>query len=84
MHLAVPKHNVLVIILKNSDQCFRSIGCIHTPNYLELVPNNIVYCRFQTVFSPQIIIIFLMSQLKIYTKTKIAFKKQNLEQCIFL
>jgi len=58
MHLAVPKHNVLVIILNNSDQCFRSIGCIHTPNYLELVPNNIVYCRFQTVFSPQIIILF--------------------------
>jgi len=26
MHLTVPKHDVLVIILKQSDQCFHSIG----------------------------------------------------------
>jgi len=32
MHLTVPKHDVLVIIFKHSDHCFRSIGCIHGPN----------------------------------------------------
>jgi len=26
MHLAVPKHDVLVIIFKKSDHCFHSIG----------------------------------------------------------
>jgi len=26
MHLAVPKHDVLVLILNQSDQCFHSIG----------------------------------------------------------
>ena len=38
------------------------------------------YCRFQTVYSPQIIIYF-MSQLytNIYTKRKIASKKQKLD-----
>jgi len=42
-----------------------------------------IYCRFQTVFSPQIIISNLNSQLKICTTTKIAYKKQNLEhKCI--
>ena len=34
MYLAVHKHDVLVIILKQSDQCFHSIGWIHRPNYL--------------------------------------------------
>jgi len=33
-----------------------------------------LYCRFQTVFSPQIIISNFMSQLKIYTIRKIASK----------
>jgi len=35
MLLSVPKHDVLVIILNNSDQCFHSIGAIHIPTYLE-------------------------------------------------
>ena len=39
-----------------------------------------IYYQFQTVFSPQIIILYFMSQQKIYTKRKIAYKKQNLEQ----
>jgi len=34
MHLAVPKHDVLVTILKHSVQCFHSIGSIYKPNYL--------------------------------------------------
>ena len=54
----VPQHDVLVIILKHSDQCFYSIGWINRPNYLEWVHDNIVliYSQFQTVFSPPIII----------------------------
>ena len=38
-----------------------------------------VYCRYQTVFLPQIIILNFISQLKRYTKGKIASKKPNLE-----
>ena len=42
-----------------------------------------IYCRFQTVFLHQIIILNFKSQLKIYTKRKIASKKQNVEhKCI--
>ena len=42
-----------------------------------------IYCRLQTEFSPQIIILNFMSQLKIYTKRKTASKNHNLEQkCI--
>ena len=44
-----------------------------------------IYCQFQTVFSAQIIIhvLYLMSQLKIYSKRKIASKMQNLEhKCV--
>ena len=64
MHLAVPKHDVFVIIVKNS------IGWLHRPNYLEYIHNNIVsiYCQFQTVCLPQVIILNFMSQLKKYTK----------------
>ena len=38
-----------------------------------------IYCQFQTVFSAQIIIhvLYLMAQLKIYSKRKIASKMQN-------
>ena len=46
-----------------------------------------IYCRFQTVsklFSPQIIILIFMSQLKIYTKRKIVFQKQILEHMCIL
>jgi len=42
MHLTVPKNDVLVIILKHSDQCSHYIGGIHRPNYLEYVHNDIV------------------------------------------
>ena len=38
-----------------------------------------MYCRFQTVISPQIIILKFVPQIKIHTTRKIAFKKQNLE-----
>ena len=31
------------------------------------------------MFSPQIIILYFMSQLKIYTKRKVTYKKENLE-----
>ena len=31
MHLTVPKHDVLAIILKTLDRCFHSIGCINIP-----------------------------------------------------
>mgnify|MGYP007091677928 FL=1 len=44
-----------------------------------------IYCQFETVFSPQIIIILKsMSQLKIFKqKRKIASKKQTLEyKCV--
>ena len=44
-----------------------------------------IYCQFQTVFSAQIIIhvLYLMSQLKIYSKRKIASKMLNLEhKCV--
>jgi len=46
--------------------------------------SSYIYCRFQTVFSPQIIILNFMSQLKIYLqKRKRASKKKNLEhKCI--
>ena len=79
MHLAVPKHDVHVIILNCSDQCVHSIGWIHRPTYLELLHMNIVpiyiyiyiYCRLQTVFSTQLIILHFISQLKMYTKGKI-------------
>jgi len=39
MHLAVPKHDVLVLILNFSDQCCHSIGCTHNSNcynYMDL------------------------------------------------
>mgnify|MGYP000343770604 CR=1 FL=1 len=39
-----------------------------------------IYCRFQTAFLPQIIILEFKSQLQIYTKRKIAFEKQDLER----
>ena len=39
-----------------------------------------IYCRFQTVFSPQIILLYLKSQLQIYTKRRIASEKQGLER----
>ena len=42
MHLAVPKHDVLVTILIYSVQCLHSIGSIYKPNYLEKVYTNIV------------------------------------------
>ena len=59
------------------------------PNYLEKVHNNIVpiyIANFKQYVSPQIIIIlYFMSQQKIYTKRKIAYKKQNLEhKCALL
>jgi len=38
-----------------------------------------IYCQFQTVYSPQIIILNFISQLKIYTRRKTASKKQNLD-----
>ena len=41
-----------------------------------------IYCPLQTVFSPQIIISYFMSQLKIYTKRKIASKKNLEHKCI--
>ena len=82
MHLAVPKHDVLVKIFKNSDHSFRSIGWIHRPNYLGEGTQQYspyIYCQFQTVFSPEIIILYFISQQKIYAKRKIAYKKQHLE-----
>ena len=39
-----------------------------------------IYFWFQTVFSPQIIILSLKSQVQIYTKRRIASKKQTLER----
>ena len=54
MHLAVPRHDVRVIILlflQKSDQCFYSIGWIHRPNYLEYVHNNIVPIYFHVRIS---------------------------------
>mgnify|MGYP000045936214 CR=1 FL=1 len=45
--------------------------------------NSYIHCRFQTVFSPQIIILCFMSQQKINAKRKIAYKKQTLEhKCV--
>ena len=42
-----------------------------------------IYCRFKTVFSPHILILNFISQLKIYTQIKTTSKKQNLEhKCI--
>ena len=81
MHLAVHTHDV-VIILNNSDQCFHSIGWIHRPNYLGVGTQQYspyIYCQFQTVFSPEIIILYFISQQKIYAKRKKAYKKQHLE-----
>ena len=83
MHLTVPKHDVLVIIFNTSDECFHHIGWMHRPNYLLRICtqqySSYVYCQFQTVFSPQIIILYFMSQQKKYTKREMAYKKQNLE-----
>ena len=39
-----------------------------------------IYCRFQTAYLPQIIILEFKSQLQIYTKRKIASEKQDLER----
>ena len=70
MHLAVPKYDVLVIILKSSDHFF-SFYRMNTPNNLELVHNNIVPIYIyllpisNSIFTSNINIIF-MSQLKIY------------------
>ena len=45
--------------------------------------SSYIYCRLQTIFSPQIIMLKCMPQTKIYTKRKIASKKQNLEhKCV--
>ena len=42
-----------------------------------------IYCRFQTVFSPQIIILNFISQLKTYTKRRLSSKKPNLKhKCV--
>ena len=73
MHLAVPKHDVLVIIFNTSDECFHFIGWIHRSNYLLRTCtqqySSYVYCQFQTVFSPQIIILwFVAPQKDIYKK----------------
>ena len=81
MHLAVPKHNVLVIIFvsfyrMNTYTKLLRIGTQQHSSY--------IYCQFQTVFSSQIIILYFMSQQKIYTKRKIAYKKQNLEHICIL
>ena len=46
---------------------------MHRPNYL--------YCRFQTVFSPQIKILNVMLQLNRYANRKIASKRQK-HKCI--
>jgi len=40
MHLTVPKHDVLAIILKTLDRCFHSIGCINIPG--EITAQGIV------------------------------------------
>jgi len=40
MHLTVPKHDVLAIILKTLDRCFHSIGCINIPE--EITAQGIV------------------------------------------
>jgi len=40
MHLTLPKHDILIIILKHSDQCFHSIWWIHRPKYLKKEHNN--------------------------------------------
>ena len=55
MLLAVPKHDVLVIILNNS-------VLILSDEYIDQITKNryttisflYIYCHFQTVFSPQI------------------------------
>ena len=51
---------------------FHSIGWIHRQTYLEYVHNNIVpiYCQLQTVFSPQIIVLYFMTQQRFIQKGK--------------
>ena len=45
--------------------------------------SSYIYCTFQKVFSPQIMIVYFMSRLNIYTKRKISSKKETLElKCI--
>ena len=39
-----------------------------------------IYCRFRTVFSPQTILLYLKSQVQIYTRRRIASEKQGLER----
>ena len=46
--------------------------------------SSYMYCKFQTVISPQMIILYFMSQQRIYAKRKIAYKKQNLEKVVSL
>ena len=50
MHLAVPKHNVLVIIHKISDQCLYPINWIVYWRYLINTCNFIVYCFQSSIF----------------------------------
>ena len=58
-YVFVPKHDVLVIILKHSDQCFHSIGWTKT-KLLRIGTQQYspyIFCQFQTVLSRQIIIL---------------------------
>ena len=61
---------MFILLDEYIDQLFR----IGTQQY-----SSHIYCQFPTVFSPQIIILYFMSQQNIYAKMKIAYKKQNLE-----
>ena len=65
LHKAVPKHDVLVKFLTKQKIITSRIG---TQQLIQCRPY--IYCRFQTVFSAQIIMLNFESQLQIYTKEK--------------
>ena len=67
MHSAVPKYDVLVIIQFYRMSTLTKLLRIGTQLY-----SAYIYCRFQTVFSPQIII---LNVTKIYTNRRISSKK---------
>ena len=71
MHLAVPKHDVLVIICKH---CVHSISWIHRPNYLGYVHNNKIAIYILPISNTTIT---SNNNIIFYVTTKDIYKKGN-------